>query len=252
MLDQNAFMETIGAVGEIIKASETQLSEQEILSYFADMDLDDSQKKIVLEYLKHPKDDNTVEDEKVPTDDNKVEEENTSTDHSAVFQMYMDELSFLPVYSKEEETKMYTALLGGNTDVIRKISDAWLKRVIGIAEQYMAPKIHVEDLIQEGNMALFMKLQELCGLDEEVNVEELLEAAIEEGIMTYASQISGEQQLENAMLGKVNLVHEASKLLAEEIGREPTIDELSEYTKMSAEELTEIFTIIEDAKKQKN
>ncbi len=249
MLDQNAFMETIEAVAEIIRTSGTQLSEQEILSYFADMDLDDSQKKIVLEYLKHPKDGNTVE-ENVPTDDNTVEKENASAEHSAVFQMYMDELSFLPIYSKEEENMMYTALLGGDTDVIRKISDAWLKRVLGIAEQYMAPKIHVEDLIQEGNMALFMKLQELCGLDEEVNVEEQLKTSIEEAVMTYASQISGEQQLENAMLGKVNLVHEASKLLAEETGREPTIDELSEYTKMSPKELTDIFVIIEDAKKK--
>ena len=54
MTDQNTFMELIKSVAEIIKTSEEPMSEEEILGYFSDMDLDDQQKKIIMEYLLNP------------------------------------------------------------------------------------------------------------------------------------------------------------------------------------------------------
>ena len=54
MTDQNTFMETVRSVAEIIRTSGEPLSEEEILAYFEDMELDDNQKSLVLEYLKNP------------------------------------------------------------------------------------------------------------------------------------------------------------------------------------------------------
>ena len=41
---------------------------------------------------------------------------------------------------------------------------------------------------------------------------------------------------------------EAKKLLKEEMGKEPSIEELADYTKMSVEELSDVFELLEEAK----
>lgn len=247
MTDQNTFMDTVKSVAEIIRTSGEPLSEEEILAYFADMELDDNQKKLVLEYLKNPQPEEIVSDdeaEEIESCENAVdsqEEESEDSTQSAVFKMYLEELSYLPDYSKEEENQMYESLLQGDESVIKMLSDCWLKRVLVIAKKYIEPKLNVEDLIQEGNMALFLTLQSLCGSEEKTDVEDVLEKAIEEGIMVYASEMNSERELENTILGKVSLVYEAKKLLTEENGCEPSVEELAAYTKMSVEELQDVI-----------
>lgn len=267
MVDQNTFMETVRAVAEIIRTSETALSEAEILGYFDDMELSEEQKKIVMKYLKNPQgreQEDITEDEEAgrplredsgepEADEQPASEQETekNTERSAVFGMYLEELSGIPKYSEGEKKKLYEALSQGDTQVISDLSNVWLNRVIEIAEQYRAPKLHVEDLIQEGNMALLIKLQELCGAGRECDAEDVLEQAVEEGIAQYASRSNGERELENAVLGRVNLVHEARKLLTEENGKLPTAEELSAYTKMPVEELNDIVDMIESVKENR-
>lgn len=105
----------------------------------------------------------------------------------------------------------------------------------------------MEDLIQEGNMALFLTLKKLCGCKEKVDVKGILEETIESGIMSYASEINGERDMENAILGRVSLIQQAKKLLTEENGQEPTIKELADYTKMQVEELNDLMDMIKTA-----
>lgn len=244
MTDQNTFMETVKSVAEIMRTSEMPLSHEEIISYFADMELDDNQKEMVLEYLMNPQ----PEDEADILEDGNhadFQKEEDSTP-SAVFKMYLEELSYLPVYSIDEEERLYEALLEGDDSVIKKLSDCWLKRVLTIAKKYVEPKLNVEDLIQEGNMALFLALQKLCGSKEKADVRDILEESIESGIMSYASEINSERELENAILGKVSLVQQAKKLLTEEKGQEPTVKELADYTKMQVEELNDLMDIIKE------
>lgn len=238
MTDQNTFMEIVNNVAEIVRTAEVPMSEEEILAYFSDMDLDDGQKKLVLEYIVNAESREQEELDKgqeAMADD--LEEEGPK---SKVFQMYLEELAMLPSFRAEERKELYVQLAAGEADVIETISTAWLKKVLTIAEKYLEPRLNLEDLVQEGNMALFMKLQELLGTPLDENVEEVLSAAIEEGIMAYCSEVVGERELENTLVGKISLVHEAQKLLAADKGQEPTMDELAEYTKMTKEELLEI------------
>lgn len=244
MVDQNTFMDTVRAVAEIIRTAESPLSEAEIQGYFEDMELDTEQKRIVMEYLKNPADPKQEQEQRESVPE---EGEDGQAQKSVVFRMYLDELANIPKYSEQEKRKLYEALLQGDSQVIPRIADIWLGRVLQIAEGYIEPKLHVEDLVQEGNMALFVKLQELCGMYKESDVEARLVQAVEEGIASYASQMNGEREREHAVLGKINLVHEARKLLEEENGSLPTVEELSEYTKMSVGELKDILDMIETA-----
>lgn len=281
MVDQNTFMETIKSVAEIMRVAETPLSQEEILSYFADMELDETQKQTVLEYLLNPPEESGAELKNVVSEqpenekqDGEIEghtggyAEEVSGEHtggsaeegieryeedtkerkgeSAVFRMYLEEVENLHKYSDEEELELYRALLQGDQSAVAKLSDCWLPRVLKSAEGYVTPKLRMEDLVQEGNMALILALQQLCGKEKCDDVEGTLVAAVEEGIMNYASEMNGVKESEEAMLARVNLVHEARKLLTEEQGSVPSVEELSEYTKMPVQELKDIIDVLDN------
>lgn len=240
MIDQQAFMETLQSVAEIMRTAETPMTEEEILGYFKDMELSDAQKNMVMDYL------NNVESqaEEETTDGGQTESESEMPVESKVYQMYLEDLAGIPEYNEEERITFYKALLAGDEKAIEPISMFSLRNVLKIADKYIEPKLLVEDLVQEGNVALFLKLSELCGCGQSYDVEQELENAIEQAIVAYASEMSNEREQESTLVGKLSLVHEAKKLLAEENGTEPTIAELAAYTKMDEEELQELEDLI--------
>ena len=92
----------------------------------------------------------------------------------------------------------------------------------------MAKKLAVtsegfEDVVQEGNMGLFMCLTELCGCGDEIDVEKELLDAIEESMKECIREQTGEDESENTVVGKVSLVNRAVEKLKSDKGFEPTL-----------------------------
>lgn len=262
MLDQNIFTETIREVAEIIRTSSEPLSREDILKYFDKMELNETQENMVLEYLLKSQEENEnsqdSQDEVQNTDEGKDEkvlaDSESETDNglpqSPVFQMYLEEIRELPVCSKEELEDLYEELLDGEVEALKKISDSWMMRVVNIARELSVTPEDFSDVIQEGNMGLFMKLSEICGTQERMDVEQVLEAAVFMAMKNYVQELNGEDNVENAMVGKATLVNEARKYLMEENGQEPTVHELSVYTHMDEKELEDILDMIHKADRQ--
>ena len=164
-----------------------------------------------------------------------------------MFQMYLEEISSLPVYSETKIEEMYQKLLAGDESVIHTISDSWMIKVLELAKKLAVSSEGFEDVIQEGNMALFLKLTELCGSQEKTDVEAELQNAVEEAMKSSILAEEGEDEDEKAMVGKLALVNEAKKYLADEKGREATLSELAEYTQLTEEELSDILLLIQKA-----
>ena len=99
-------------------------------------------------------------------------------------------------------------------------------------------------------MGLFLKLTELCGSKQAVDVEEELSCAVTTAMKDYISDIAGEEDSEQTVLGKANLINEAIKLLREERGEEPSVEALSQYTGLDMDELEDILEIIKKADKK--
>jgi RNA polymerase primary sigma factor len=272
MLDQSVFTETIHEVAEIIRTSATPLSKEEILSYFKEMELNEQQESMVLEFLLTPHEEEEAEEETeeneggeqeaadwqetsdasvlAQKDPDKKEEKNAEPDvlpETKVFQMYLEEISSLPVYSGKKQEEMYQKLLAGDESVINPISDSWMIKVLETARKLAVTSEGFEDVIQEGNMALFLKLTELCGCEEKTDVEAELQGAVETAMKSSILAEEGEDEDEKAMVGKLALVNEAKKYLAEENGREATVQELAAYTQLTEEELSDILLLIQKA-----
>lgn len=274
MLDQSVFTETIHEVAEIIRTSATPLSKEEILGYFKEMELNEQQENMVLEFLLTPHEEEDAEEEEaeeteaeeaqktaewqdttdasvfMQSDSDKKEAETKKADclpESKMFQMYLEEISSLPVYSETKIEEMYQKLLAGDESVIHTISDSWMIKVLELAKKLAVSSEGFEDVIQEGNMALFLKLTELCGSQEKTDVEAELQNAVEEAMKSSILAEEGEDEDEKAMVGKLALVNEAKKYLADEKGREATLSELAEYTQLTEEELSDILLLIQKA-----
>lgn len=284
MLDQNTFMETVREVSEIIRTASEPLSKEEILGYFASMDLNETQKEMVLEYLLKPEkssdsskgnmasdasEEEIIDEDLLEEGEGTLESEEISESmksggknaespkkgsqaselpDSPVFRMYLDEISGISLCTPEELQKLYGQLLEGNDSVIGKISENWMHRILEQVKRLSVAAEDFSDVVQEGNMALFMALSEMCGSDTApADVEVMLDRAVESAMKGYMDEITGEDDVENAVVGKVTLVNEARKYLMEQNGQEPSIRELAKYTKMSASELRDMLDFIQKA-----
>lgn len=262
---RNEFMITLREVAQIVKTSQNSLSKEEILGYFKEQNLLPEQENMVFEYLSNytaieeeeRRKEELEEEEKLKEQEEKerlseLQSENEFPD-SKVFNMYMEEISLLKKYSSDEIIEMYDKLMSGDDSAIKPLSECWLIKVLEVAKGYISPKYNIEDVIQEGNLGLFMELSSMCGegdfdASQVSSVEERLNVAINNYMRAYISEVTGEDDSEQTVLGKATLVNEARKLLKEINNAEPTIEELAEYTKIAKEELQDILEIIGKAK----
>lgn len=260
MLDKIAFMETLHSVQEIARTSLVPLSRDEIQTYFKDMELTKEQEEMVYQYLQKPREEpeaaeqeengGAQETEALGEEEKQGPEEAAEKKASAHFQMYLDEIGEIPPLDQEAERVLYQRLAQGEEAAIHEISNQWLKPVIKIAGEYVTPDLLLDDVVQEGNIGLLMGLNQLLGSGRETGVARLLEQSIRAAIEAYVEEETGEGDQENTILGKVSLVHEAREVLAREEGCEPSVKQLSDYTRIPEEEITDILSLAKEVKKQ--
>ena len=187
MLDRNAFMETLRSVAEIRRTSTEPLSKEEILKYFEGMELTEEQTEMIYQYLLLPPEVQTAEPEPEEEEEpaqivEEPEEENI------YFKMYLEELEQIEEMSEEEMQAAYKKLLAGDTSVIEAISESWLRSIAELAIPYAAQGANLQDVIQEGNMGLLLKLYDLAGAGEVAAVDAILEGAVSAAMIAYTEE----------------------------------------------------------------
>lgn len=267
MVDKITFMETLRSVAEIMKTSHEPLSREEIQSYFANMELSEEQQEMVYQYLLTPeeeKEESQVEEEEESVNDsseNNLDELDSYVEEalqkekeikiealadSPFFKMYLEDIKELPKYSKEEMDALYKDLLAGDEYVVQAIADQWLPKVLEISKQYVFRNVNMEDVIQEGNIGLLFGLTNLLGTNQTIDLEGYLTDSIKESMEAFIDEMMTDGDQETTVVAKVTLIHEARKSLTEELGRIPTQSELSQYTKISEEEIKDILELFKE------
>ena len=257
MIDRTNFMETLRSVVELTKTSNEPLSREEVMSYFSDIELTSEQQEMVYQYLLQPRDEEIEkeshdEEEQSQQSTEDAQMDDTVEEKSMFFEMYQEDIKNLPTVSKEEEKQLYVQLSKGDADVIRPLSDLWLPRVIRIMSNYDAHKVNKEDLLQEGNLGLLSVLSSLVGDDKVVNVEAYIEESIKKSMEDYIDESMVEEDWESTVVAKATLIHEAIEVLSKEIGRVPSNQELSDYTRISLDEIEDILKLSNASKDDKN
>ena len=186
MLDRNAFMETLRAVAELTRTAQNGLSKEEILKYFEGMELSEEHVEMIYQYLQLPPEAQTGEPEKEEEEEVIVEEE--SQEENVYFQMYLDDLEQIDEMSEEEMQEAYKKLLAGDAAVVGKICESWLGSIAQMAIPYAEQGANLEDVIQDGNMGLLLKLSELVGAGEVPGIDAILEGAVAGAMIAYTEE----------------------------------------------------------------
>ncbi len=195
MLDRNNFMETLRAVAEICRTSNEPLSKEAIIGYFDGMELTEEQVDMIWQYLQLPPE---VQQGEPETETEEPEEEETvqaepETEEISYFQSYLDDLEAIEVMSEENMQASYDSLLGGDASVIGKIMESWLPDIAQMAVDYASHGANLEDVIQEGNMGLLLKLTELVGAGKVAGVDAILEGAVAAAMLAYTEETEEHQ-----------------------------------------------------------
>lgn len=205
MLDRNTFMETLRAVAEICRTSVPPLSKEEILKYFEGMELTEEHTEMIYQYLQLPPELQTGEPE-MEEEEEQQSPEPEEEEGNGYFQAYLDELEQIEEMSEEEMQKCYEKLLAGDGSVIGAISESWLRTIAKLAIPYGEQGANLEDVIQEGNMGLLIKLTELTGAGKIPAMDEVLEGAVSAAMIAFT-----EENLENQVADMVVKEQEKKK-----------------------------------------
>ena len=178
--------------------------------------------------------------------------------------IYMDEIKKLDYYEDNDEKKLVSEFLNGDKEARNKFIENRLTQVINIANKYSDREavkkeiIGVDELIAEGNVGLLEAISVIEEnkknfVDNNVPNFDSIDGAIymevTNAIESLLDTVTSDKDWESAVLARTNLLNEAAKYMTEEMGRVPTKEELSEYTKIPVDEIRGIMGLSKDTQR---
>lgn len=160
-----------------------------------------------------------------------------------LFEVYLGELSGIEDCSVEENARLLAEIRAGSREARNRLIEGNLKRAIFFVQDYVNQGVPVSDLIQEASLELMLLADE--------GFEDAFEGLLESRIRVRMEEVIREQKADTdtkeEVLARVNVLQEVSKRMAEELGREASLGELSEWMQLPQDEVREIMKMTMDA-----
>ncbi len=258
------FEEKLKELIELAKTKKNMLEYHEISMHFADLSLEEEQFERILETL----DKNNVdvlritEEEEEPVDEELLladsEELDVDVDVENIdlsvpegvgiedpVRMYLKEIGKVPLLSAEEEIELAKKMEMGDEEAKKRLAEANLRLVVSIAKRYVGRGLLFLDLIQEGNLGLIKAVEKFDyrkGYKFSTYATWWIRQAITRAIADQARTI----RIPVHMVETINKLIRVSRQLLQELGREPTPEEIAAVLKMPEERVREILKISQE------
>ena len=233
-----------------------QLSNKEILDAIGELDFEPEQLEkfydtleamgveIVGDFEEIPLDD--INFDLVPDDEDDAEVpavESVAIDDPV--KVYLKEIGRVPLLSPEEEIDLAIRISEGDESAKKRLSEANLRLVVSIAKRYLGRGMQFLDLIQEGNLGLIKAVEKFDytkGYKFSTYATWWIRQAITRAIADQARTI----RIPVHMVETINKLIRVSRQLLQELGREPTPEEIAEEMSMPVERVREILKISQE------
>ena len=260
------FGEKLKQLGAHGKKNKSILELQEINDFFSDMELDAEQMEKVYEYLEA----NHIDVLRVSGDGDGIEELDDVDDSDIVLtdeddvdmekidlsvpdgisiedpvRMYLKEIGKVPLLSADEEVELAKRMAEGDEDAKKRLAEANLRLVVSIAKRYVGRGMLFLDLIQEGNLGLIKAVEKFDyhkGFKFSTYATWWIRQAITRAIADQARTI----RIPVHMVETINKLIRVSRQLLQELGREPTPEEIAAELDMPVERVREILKISQE------
>ncbi|QSO52657.1 RNA polymerase sigma factor RpoD [Alicyclobacillus curvatus] len=194
-------------------------------------------------------DSDSENDEEGPADDERIDLNDLSMPPgvkiSDPVRMYLKEIGRVPLLSAAEEIELAKRIEDGDEEAKRRLAEANLRLVVSIAKRYVGRGMLFLDLIQEGNLGLIKAVEKFDyrkGYKFSTYATWWIRQAITRAIADQARTI----RIPVHMVETINKLIRISRQLLQELGREPTAEEIAAEMDLSAEKVREIQKIAQE------
>ena len=264
-MNMGKFSEKLVGLLELAKKKKNVLEYQEISDYFKDQPLDAEQMDKIFDFLEASGVDvlriteNSADDLMLDDDmdidglDDEEEVELDKIDLSVPegvsiedpVRMYLKEIGKVPLLSAEEEIELAKKMEQGDENAKKRLAEANLRLVVSIAKRYVGRGMLFLDLIQGGNLGLIKAVEKFDyrkGYKFSTYATWWIRQAITRAIADQARTI----RIPVHMVETINKLIRVSRQLLQELGREPTPEEIAEEMDMPVDRVREILKISQE------
>ncbi|QYR20125.1 RNA polymerase sigma factor RpoD [Paenibacillus sp. sptzw28] len=159
--------------------------------------------------------------------------------------MYLKEIGRVPLLSADDEIELAKRIEHGDEEAKRRLAEANLRLVVSIAKRYVGRGMLFLDLIQEGNMGLIKAVEKFDftkGFKFSTYATWWIRQAITRAIADQARTI----RIPVHMVETINKLVRVSRQLLQELGREPSPEEIAAEMDLSTEKVREIMKIAQE------
>ena len=247
--DEAVFSAKMKGLMALAKKKKRILDNKDIEEQLSDIELDQEQIDKVYDYLESQGIDvvsNIELEEENPEDkelDLTIAENSINIDDHV--RMYLKEIGKVALLSGDEEIELAKRIENGDEEAKRRLAEANLRLVVSIAKKYVGRGMLFLDLIQEGNLGLLKAVEKFDyrkGYKFSTYATWWIRQAITRAIADQARTI----RIPVHMVETINKLIRVSRQLLQELGREPTDDELAAEMQMPVEKVRETRKIAQE------
>ena len=159
--------------------------------------------------------------------------------------MYLKEIGRVPLLTAEEEVALAKRMEAGDEEAQKRLAEANLRLVVSIAKRYVGRGMLFLDLIQEGNLGLIKAVEKFDynkGYKFSTYATWWIRQAITRAIADQARTI----RIPVHMVETINKLIRVSRQLLQQLGREPTPEEIAKEMEIGVDRVREIMKIAQE------
>ena len=265
-MNMGKFSEKLVELLELAKKKKNVLEYQEISDFFKDQPLEVEQMEKVLDFLEASgvdvlrisgNDEELILDVDDDADIEKMDDEeeieldkiDLSVPEGVSIEdpvrMYLKEIGKVSLLTADEEIELAKRMEQGDEEAKKRLAEANLRLVVSIAKRYVGRGMLFLDLIQEGNLGLIKAVEKFDyrkGYKFSTYATWWIRQAITRAIADQARTI----RIPVHMVETINKLIRVSRQLLQELGREPTPEEIAEEMDMNVDRVREILKISQE------
>ncbi|MBP3582066.1 MAG: RNA polymerase sigma factor RpoD [Clostridia bacterium] len=185
------------------------------------------------------------EDVIVPDDDEEMEKLMSQVYVDDPVKMYLKDIGKVPLLTQEQEIELAKRMAEGDEDAKRQLSESNLRLVVSIAKKYVGRGMLFLDLIQEGNFGL-MKAVEKFDYTKGFKFSTYSTWWIRQSITRAIADQARTIRIPVHMFETINKQKKVTRDLFQQLGREPSVEEISKQMGIPVEKVIEIQKISQD------
>ncbi len=250
------FEKKLKSLIEIARKKKNVLEDKEVIGHFAGIDLNEQRMEMVYDILETNNIDVLSMTDEEPDDITFEVEEEEQIDITVPegvsiedpVRMYLKEIGKVPLLSAEEEITLAKIMEKGGPEgenAKKKLAEANLRLVVSIAKRYVGRGMLFLDLIQEGNLGLIKAVEKFDyrkGYKFSTYATWWIRQAITRAIADQARTI----RIPVHMVETINKLVRVQRQLLQELGREPSPEEIAKEMNMPVERVREILKISQE------